>query len=140
MPIERTLSIIKPDAIKKNLIVKIINIFEKKGLRIVGIKMVRLTKQLAEKFYQEHSTKPFFGGMIDFMCSSPVVVLCLEGENAIKLNREIMGATDPKQAEEGTIRGIYGDNIDNNVVHGSDSPQAATREIDLFFKKEEVLS
>lgn len=140
MPIERTLSIIKPDAIKKNLIVKIINIFEKKGLRIVGIKMVRLTKQLAEKFYQEHSTKPFFGGMIDFMCSSPVVVICLEGENAIKLNREIMGATDPKQAEEGTIRGIYGDNIDNNVVHGSDSPQAATREIDLFFKKEEVLS
>ncbi|CAJ0842002.1 10709_t:CDS:1 [Entrophospora sp. SA101] len=102
--------------------------------------MVRLTKQLAEKFYQEHSTKPFFGGMIDFMCSSPVVVICLEGENAIKLNREIMGATDPKQAEEGTIRGIYGDNIDNNVVHGSDSPQAATREIDLFFKKEEVLS
>ncbi|CAH1755900.1 1414_t:CDS:1 [Entrophospora sp. SA101] len=140
MPIERTLSIIKPDAIKKNLIVEIINIFEKKGLRIVGIKMVRLTKQLAEKFYQEHSTKPFFGGMIDFMCSSPVVVICLEGENAIKLNREIMGATDPKQAEEGTIRGIYGDNIDNNVVHGSDSPQAATREIDLFFKKEEVLS
>ncbi|CAJ0746980.1 21013_t:CDS:2 [Entrophospora sp. SA101] len=93
--------------------------------------MVRLTKQLAEKFYQEHSTKPFFGGMIDFMCSSPVVVICLEGENAIKLNREIMGATDPKQAEEGTIRGIYGDNIDNNVVHGSDR-----RNANIYFPEE----
>ena len=101
--------------------------------------MIRLTPQLAETFYQEHRTKPFFKGMTEFMCSSPVVIICLQGENAIKLNREIMGATDPKEAKEGTIRKIYGESIDNaNAVHGSDSPQAAEREIKLFFKKEEI--
>ena len=105
------------------------------------MKMVRLTPQLAKNFYQEHSAKPFFKGMTEFMCSSPVVAICLEGENAIKLNREIMGATDPKEAKEGTIRKIYGKSIDNaNAVHGSDSPQAAEREINLFFKKEEIFS
>jgi len=141
MPIERTLSIIKPDVTKKNQIGEIITIFEKKGLRIAGMKLVRLTPQLAETFYQEHNTKPFFKGMTEFMCSTPVVIICLEGENAIKLNRELMGATDPKQAQEGTIRRIYGESIDNaNAVHGSDSPQAATREINLFFRKDELFS
>jgi nucleoside-diphosphate kinase len=100
MPIERTLVIIKPDVIKKNQIGEIINFYEKKGLRMVGMKMVRLTPELAETFYQEHKDKPFFKGMTEFMSSSPVVIICLEGENAIKLNREIMGATDPKQAEK----------------------------------------
>jgi nucleoside-diphosphate kinase len=139
MSIERTLSIIKPDVTKKNQIGEIISVFEKKELRIVGMKMIRLTPQLAEIFYQEHNTKPFFKGMTEFMCSSPVVVICLEGENAIKLNREIMGATDPQAAKVGTIRRTYGESIDNaNAVHGSDSPQAAEREINLFFKKEEI--
>jgi len=141
MPLEKTLSIIKPDVIKKNLIGEIINVFEKKGLRIAGLKMVRLTPQLAEIFYQEHNTKPFFKGMTEFMCSSPVVVICLEGENAIKLNREIMGATDPQEAKVGTIRRTYGESIVNaNAIHGSDSPQAATREINLFFREEEIFS
>ena len=139
MPTERTLSIIKPDVIKKNQIGEIINFLEKKGLKIVGMKMVHLTPQLAEFFYQEHNTKVFFKGITEFMSSSPVVVICLEGENAIKLNREIMGTTDPKQAQEGTIRKIYGKSIDNaNAVHGSDSPQAAKREINLFFKEGEI--
>ena len=138
MPIERTLSIIKPDITKKNQIDEIINIFQKKGLRIAGIKKVRLTPQLAETFYQEHNTKPFFKGMIEFICSSPVVVICLEGENAIKLNREIMGATNPLEAKVGTIRRTYGKSIDNNAVHGSDSPEAAEKEIKLFFKEEEI--
>lgn len=139
MSIERTLSIIKPDVTKKNQIGEIINIFEKKGLKIAGMKMVRLTPQLAKNFYQEHNTKPFFKGMIEFMCSSPVIVICLEGENAIKLNREIMGATNPQEAKVGTIRRTYGESIDNaNAVHGSDSPEAAKREINLFFKEEEI--
>ena len=139
MPIERTLSIIKPDVTKKNQIGEIINVFEKKGLRIAGTKMVRLTPQLAEIFYQEHSSKPFFKGMTKFISSSPVVVICLEGENAIKLNREIMGATDPQAAKVGTIRRTYGESIDNaNAVHGSDSPEAAKREIGLFFQEGEI--
>ncbi|CAI2189104.1 10815_t:CDS:2, partial [Funneliformis geosporum] len=114
-------------------------VFEKRGLRIAGMKMVRLTPQLAKNFYQEHSERPFFKGMTEFMCSSPVVVICLEGENAIKLNREIMGATNPLEAKVGTIRRTYGESIDNaNAVHGSDSSQAAQREINLFFKEEEI--
>jgi len=138
MPIEKTLSIIKPDITKKNQIGEIINIFQKKGLRIAGMKMVRLTPQLAESFYQEHNTKPFFKEMTQFICSSPVVVICLEGENAIKLNREIMGATNPLEAKVGTIRRTYGESIGNNAVHGSDSSQAAEREIKLLFRKEEI--
>ena len=143
MSIERTLSIIKPDIIKNpnwwKITGEIIKIFEKHGLKVVGMKMVRLTPQLAKNFYDEHKTKPFFEKMIEFMCSLPVVVICLEGENAIKLNREIMGATDPKEAKEGTIRKIYGKSIDNaNAVHGSDSSEAAKREINLLFNKEEI--
>ena len=122
---QKTLSIIKPDTSKINLIGEIINILEKKGLKVVGMKMIQLTSQQAETFYQEHQTRPFFGEMVKFMCSSPVVVMCLEGENAIKLNREIMGATNPQEAKVGTIRRTYGESIGANAVHGSDSPQAA---------------
>ena len=140
MPRQKTLSIIKPDISKISLIGEIINVFEKKDLKVVGMKMVQLTSQQAENFYQEHQTRPFFGEMVKFMCSSPVVVMCLEGENAIKLNREIMGATNPQEAKVGTIRRTYGESIDANAVHGSDSPQAAEREINFFFKREEIFS
>ena len=138
MTIEKTLSIIKPDIIKKNLIGEIINIFEKKGLRMVGIKMLQLTPQQAEEFYKEHKGKIFFADMIKFMCSSPVVIICWKGENAIKLNREIMGATNPKEAKEGTVRKKYGESIDFNAIHGSDSPHAAGREIEFFFQEKEI--
>ncbi|CAI2161895.1 5547_t:CDS:2 [Funneliformis geosporum] len=140
MSLERTLSIIKPDASRMNLIGEIINMLEKKGLKIIGMKMVRLTSQHAEIFYHEHREKSFFKDMVNFMCGSPVVVMCLEGENAIKLNREIMGATNPHEAKVGTIRKMYGESIDANAVHGSDSPQAVEREIKLFFKEEEIFS
>ena len=139
MSIERTLSIIKPDITKKNQIGEIINVFEKRGLRVVGMKMTRLTPQLTKEFYRDHKERDFFPSMVEFMCSLPVVVICLEGENAINLNREIMGATDPQEAKVGTIRRTYGKSINNaNAVHGSDSPEAAEREINLFFKKEEI--
>src|SRR3954464_9452024 len=140
MNLERTLSIIKPDVSKMNLIGEVINILEKKGLKIIGMKMVRLTSQHTEIFYQEHQKKPFFKEMVKFMCGSPVVVMCLEGKNAIKLNREIMGATNPQEADKGTIRKIYGESIEANAVHGSDSPQSAQREINFFFKVEEIFS
>lgn len=138
MPLEKTLSIFKPDVIKKNLIGEIINIFEKKNLKIVAMKMLHLTPQQAEKFYEEHKGRPFFPDMVKFMSNSPVLVICLQGENAIKFNREIMGATNPQEAREGTIRKIYGESIESNAVHGSDSPQAAQREIKFFFKDEEI--
>lgn len=140
MPLEKTLSIFKPDIIQKNLIGEIINIFEKKKLKIVALKMLCLTPQQTEKFYEEHKNKPFFKEMVKFMSSSPVVVICFEGDNAIKLNREIMGATNPLEAKVGTIRRTYGESIDSNAVHGSDSPESAKREIKLFFKEEEIFS
>jgi len=134
MVLEKTLSIIKPDINKISLVREIIDILEREGLKIVGMKIIRLTPKQAQAFYQEHQQKPFFEDMVKFMCSGPVVIMCLEGENAVKLNREIMGATDPKKAREGTIRKIYGKNIDANAIHGSDSPQAAEREIEFFNK------
>jgi nucleoside-diphosphate kinase len=140
MPFEQTLSIFKPDIIKKNLIGEIINIFEKKKLKIVAMKMLRLTSQQAEEFYEEHKNRPFFKDVVKFMCSSPVVIICWEGENAIKFNREIMGATNPKEASEGTIRKVYGESIEANAVHGSDSIESALREINFFFKDEEIFS
>jgi len=140
MNLERTLSIIKPDVGKMNLIGEVINVLEKKELKIIGMKMIRMAPQHAEIFYQEHQKKPFFKNMVKFMCDSPVVVMCLEGKNAIKINREIMGATNPQEARIGTIRRTYGESIDANAIHGSDSPQAAEREINLFFKKEEIFS
>jgi len=140
MSLEKTLSIFKPDIIKKNLIGEIINIFEKKNLKMVAMKMIRLTSQQTEKFYEEHKDKPFFKEVVKSMTSSPVVVICLEGENATKLNREIMGSTNPLEAKVGTIRRTYGESIDSNSVHGSDSPESAKREIKFFFKEEEIFS
>ena len=140
MSFERTLSIIKPDVSKISLIGEIINVLEKKGLKIIGMKMLCLTPQKAEVFYDEHKDKSFFKEVVKFMCSSRVVVMCLVGENAIKVNREVMGATNPKDAQEGTIRKNYGKSIEANAVHGSDSPKAATREINYFFKEEEIFS
>ena len=131
---EKTLSIIKPDAVSKNVLGKILDRFESSGLKIVAIKMLHLDQDMAEGFYAEHKGKPFFDKLINFMTSGPVVVQVLSGENAIKANRELMGATNPKDAAEGTIRKKYGISIDKNSVHGSDSVENAKIEIDFFFK------
>lgn len=130
---ERTLSIIKPDAVSKQLIGIILARFEAAGLKVVELKMRRLTRSHAEGFYAEHKERSFFPHLIDFMTSGPVTVQVLAGENAIERNRQLMGATDPRQAEPGTIRADFADNIDANAVHGSDSSAAAKREIDYFF-------
>ncbi|NVK40972.1 MAG: nucleoside-diphosphate kinase [Oceanospirillaceae bacterium] len=135
MAIERTLSIIKPDAVAKNVIGEIESRFEKAGLKLVEMQMKRLSKEEAEGFYAEHKERPFFGDLVSFMTSGPVVVQVLEGENAIALNRELMGATNPKEAAEGTIRRDFAESIDANAVHGSDSPASAEREIAYFFGK-----
>ena len=140
MAVERTLSIIKPNAIQKNVIGNIFSRFEANGLNIVALKMTRLTRQQAEDFYQEHSTKPFFQNLCTFMSSGSISVQVLEGENAILLNREIMGATNPANATRGTIRADYGDSVDENAVHGSDSPTSAQRELAFFFTEEELHS
>jgi len=131
--IERTLSIIKPDAVSKNVIGAIIDRFEKTGFRVVSLQMKRLTKREAEQFYAEHKERPFFDSLTSFICSGLIVVMVLEGEGAIAKNRDLMGATDPKKATQGTLRADYGTSIEANVVHGSDSPSAAEREIAFFF-------
>lgn len=136
---ERTLSIIKPDATERNITGLVNAMIEASGLRIVGQKRIRLTKEQAEEFYQEHQDKVFFPSMIQQMISGPVVVQVLEGENAIKHYREIMGATNPAVAEEGTIRKTYALSIDKNTVHGSDSPESAAREIEFFFNHTEIV-
>jgi len=133
MAIERTFSIIKPDAVGKNIIGKIYSRFETNGLRIVASKMVRLSDEVAGGFYAEHSERPFFPDLIKFMTSGPVMVQVLEGENAVAKNRELMGATNPQEADEGTIRADFAESIDANAVHGSDSPESAAREIAYFF-------
>lgn len=133
MAIERTLSIIKPDAVAKNVIGEIESRFEKAGLKIVEMQMKQLTQADAEGFYAEHKERPFFADLVTFMTSGPVVVQVLEGENAIALNRELMGATNPKEAAEGTIRRDFAESIDANAVHGSDSAASAAREIAYFF-------
>ena len=136
--VERTLSIVKPDAVAKNLIGEIYSRFEKGGLAIVAAKMVRLTPDAAGGFYAEHRGKPFYEPLIDYMCSGPIVVQVLEGPNAIAVNRALMGATDPKQAAPGTIRADFAQSIDANAVHGSDSEASAEREIAYFFAPEEL--
>ncbi len=133
MAVERTLSIIKPDAVAKNVIGEIITRFEKNGLKIVAAKMLQLTRTQANDFYAVHKEKPFYQGLVNFMISSSVLVLVLEGENAIFKNREIMGATDPKNAVAGTIRADFASSIDLNAVHGSDAPETAKQEIAFFF-------
>jgi len=133
MAIERTLSIIKPDAVAKNAIGEIVARFEKAGLKIAAMQMKQLSQSDAEGFYAEHKERPFFGDLVSFMTSGPVVVQVLEGENAIALNRELMGATNPQEAAEGTIRRDFAESIDANAVHGSDSAASAEREIAYFF-------
>ncbi len=135
---ERTLSIIKPDAVAKQVIGDIIRRFESEGLRVVAMKMVRLTKKQAQGFYIVHERKPFFDSVTDFMSSGPVVVMILEGPDAIGRNRAIMGVTDPGKAEEGAIRKLYGSNVESNAVHGSDSPETAAFEIRYFFNELEI--
>ena len=139
MAIEKTLSIIKPNAVESNVMGEIISRFEKKGLRIAAAKFTRLTKEKAEGFYIEHKERPFFQSLIHFMTSGPVMLMVLEGENAVSLNREIMGATDPAKAAEGTIRKDFADSIEANAVHGSDSTTSAEREVAYFFDKAEIL-
>ncbi|OGT58022.1 MAG: nucleoside-diphosphate kinase [Gammaproteobacteria bacterium RIFCSPHIGHO2_12_FULL_43_28] len=138
MPIERTLSIIKPDAVSKNHIGDIISRFEKKGLRVAGAKMLRLSKAQADAFYAVHKERPFFKALVSFISSGPVLVQVLEGENAVLKNREIMGATNPKEAAPGTIRADFAESIDHNAVHGSDSAETAKQEIAFFFTSEEI--
>jgi nucleoside-diphosphate kinase len=138
MALERTLSIIKPDAVGKNIVGKIYSRFETNGLRIVAAKMLRLSDEIAGGFYAEHRERPFFADLIKFMTSGPVVVQVLEGEGAVAKNRELMGATNPKEAAAGTIRADFASSIDANAVHGSDSPQSAAREIAYFFAASEI--
>ncbi|MCR8915567.1 nucleoside-diphosphate kinase [Marinobacter panjinensis] len=135
---ERTLSIIKPDAVAKNVIGEIYTRFEKAGLAIVAAKMMHLTQEQAEGFYAEHKERPFFNDLVAFMTSGPVVVQVLEGESAILKNRDLMGATNPKEAEAGTIRADFASSIDANAVHGSDSAASAEREIAYFFNDSEI--
>jgi nucleoside-diphosphate kinase len=140
MAIERTLSIIKPDAVAKNVIGQIYTRFENAGLKIVASRMVHLSRADAEKFYAVHAARPFFKDLVEFMISGPVVVQALEGENAIQKHRDLMGATDPKKAEKGTIRADFADSIDANAVHGSDGPETAVVEIAFFFPQVNVYS
>lgn len=138
MAVERTLSIIKPDAVAKNVIGQIYSRFESAGLKIVAAKLVSLSKAQAEGFYAEHSARPFFVGLVEFMTSGPVMIQVLEGENAVLKNRELMGATNPKDAAPGTIRADFADSIDANAVHGSDSTTSAAREVAYFFASSEI--
>ncbi|GED23053.1 nucleoside-diphosphate kinase [Halomonas sabkhae] len=138
MATERTLSIIKPDAVAKNAIGEIESRFENAGLKIVAAKMLHLSQEKAEGFYAEHKDRPFFPDLVGFMTSGPVIVQVLEGDNAISANRDLMGATNPKEADPGTIRADYAQSIDANAVHGSDSPESAEREIAYFFSDDEI--
>lgn len=140
MAIERTLSIIKPDAVAKNVVGEIISRFEKADLKVIAAKMLHLSEQQAGGFYAEHEGRPFYGDLVGFMTSGPVVVQVLEGDNAIAKNRDLMGATNPKEAAAGTIRADFAVSIDANAVHGSDSPESAQREISYFFEDSEICS
>jgi nucleoside-diphosphate kinase len=138
MAVEQTLSIIKPDAVAKNVIGQIYARFEAAGLKVIAAKMKHLSQQEAEAFYGVHRSRPFFGDLVKFMTSGPVMIQALEGENAIARNRELMGATDPKKAAKGTIRADFADSIDANAVHGSDGPETARNEVAFFFSAMEV--
>lgn len=139
MAIERTFSIIKPDATKRNITGKIVSKFEDAGLRIIAQRRIHLTKDQAESFYGVHKERPFFNDLVAFMTSGPVVVQVLEGENAVARNREVMGATNPDDADEGTIRKEFAESIEANSVHGSDAPETAAEEIAFFFKEDEIV-
>lgn len=138
MSIERTFSIIKPDAVGKNVIGDIVSRFEKAGLQVIASRMEHLSEEKAKGFYAEHDGKPFFNDLMAFITSGPVVLQVLEGEGAVTLNRELMGATNPKEADAGTIRADFAESIDANTVHGSDSPESAAREISYFFTDEQI--
>ena len=137
---QRTLSIVKPDGVKKGVIGEVIRRFEKEKIRIVAMRMLRLTKAEAEGFYAVHRERPFFASLTDFMSSGPIVVMALEGENAIARNRALMGATDPKKADKGTIRADFAENVERNIVHGSDAPETAAVEISYFFSQLDIIS
>ncbi|GAB4408989.1 MAG: nucleoside-diphosphate kinase [Thermodesulfovibrionales bacterium] len=136
---ERTLSIVKPDGVRKNLVGEVISRFEKNGLRISSLKMLKLSKEDAKKFYIVHKERPFYESLTDFMSEGPIVVMVVEGENAISKVRDIMGATNPKDAAPGTIRADLASDIEHNIVHGSDSPQSAAYEIPFFFSTMEIM-
>jgi nucleoside-diphosphate kinase len=138
MAIERTLSIVKPNAVARNLIGAVVKLLEEGGLRVAAMRMTRLSKEQARVFYEVHKERPFYNSLVEFMTSGPVVPLVLEGENAILRNREIMGATDPAKAAAGTIRKLYGENVERNAVHGSDAPETARQEIAFFFPRSEL--
>ena len=138
MSVEKTFSIIKPDAVSNNVVGKILQRFEENNLQIIAVKMIHLTKEKAEGFYSVHKEKPFFTNLVEFMTSGPVIVQVLEGENAILKNREIMGATNPDEAAQGTIRKDFAKSIDENAVHGSDAPETAAAEIAYFFHDNEI--
>ena len=140
MPVERTLSIIKPDAVAKDVIGEIYSRFEQAGLKIIAAKMKQLSRADAEEFYAVHRERPFFADLVEFMTSGPVMIQVLEGENAILRNRELMGATNPKEAAPGTIRADFAESIDANAVHGSDAPETAQVEIACFFAADEIIS
>lgn len=140
MSIQKTFSIIKPNAVKKGVMGDIINQFEQSGLRVAAAKLAVLSKEKCELFYAEHKERPFFGELVTFMTSGPVLLMCLAGENAVLKNREIMGATDPKKAAPGSIRAKHGDSMGENAVHGSDSPESAARELAIFFDKYEFVN
>jgi nucleoside-diphosphate kinase len=139
MAIERTFSIIKPDAVRRNLIGNILAVFEKNGLRPVALKKIKMSRAQAEGFYAVHKDRPFYGELVETMTSGPVVVQVLEGENAILKNREVMGATNPANAAEGTIRKLYAVSVGENSVHGSDAPETAAEEIKFFFSDDEIV-
>ena len=138
MAVERTISIIKPDAVAKNVIGQIYDRFEKAGLRIVAAKMLHLSREQAGEFYAVHKERPFYGELVDYMTSGPIMVQVLEGENAVAKNREVMGATNPKDAAPGTIRADFANDITENAVHGSDAAETAMNEITFFFKSDEI--
>ena len=137
--VEKTLSIIKPDAVAKNVIGEIYSRFEKAGLRIAAAKKMQLSQEQAEAFYSVHKERPFFNDLVRFMVSGPVMIQVLEGEDAIKMNRDLMGATNPAEAAPGTIRADFADSIDANAVHGSDSPETAAQEVSFFFNDTEIV-
>lgn len=139
MAIERTLSIVKPDGVKAGLTGEILKRFESAGLIIAAMRMTRLTKREAQVFYDVHQERPFFESLTNFMCSGPIVVSVLEGEDAIRRNRKLMGATNPAEADSGTIRREYASNVEQNIVHGSDAPETASREIGYFFNESDLV-
>lgn len=138
MAIERTLSIIKPDGTERNLIGKILAIYEGEGLKVVAGKLIQLSEKEAGQFYAEHSERPFYGELVEFMTRNPVFVSVLEGENAIAKHRQVMGATNPAEADEGTVRKLFAESLGENTVHGSDAPESAAREIAFFFPEHQI--